>query len=70
MANKTEALTWLNSHSTNGHWNVSCFCKVCTGKPFKKLTVEDMAERMVASGLDFTKTASLKKLSHTIIQGA
>jgi hypothetical protein len=70
MATKTEALTWLNSQSTNGHWNVACFCKVCTGKPFKKLTLEDMAERMVASGLDFTKNASLKKLSHAIIQGA
>jgi hypothetical protein len=34
------------------------------------LTVEDMAERIVASGLDFTKNASLKKLSHAIIQGA
>ena len=70
MATKNEALTWLNSHSTNGHWNVACMCRACTGKPFKKITVEDMAERMVASGLDFTKSTSLNKLSHTIIQGA
>jgi len=45
-------------------------CKECTGKPFKKITVDEMAERMIASGLDFTKSTSLNKLSHTIIQGA
>jgi hypothetical protein len=70
MTTKSEALKYLTSNSSNTHWNVACFCKACTGKPFKKITVEDMAERMVASGLDFHKNASLGKLSHTIIQGA
>jgi len=70
MTTKSETLGWLKAQSSNGHWTVACMCKACTGKPFQKITVEDMAERMVASGLDFTKNASLRKLSHTIIQGA
>lgn len=67
MATKNETLNWLNSQSSNGHWTVACTCKGCFGKAFVKITVEDMANRMVESGLDFTKSTSLRKLSHTII---
>jgi hypothetical protein len=70
MNTENEALEWLKATSSTGHWTVACFCKACAGKAFKKITVEDMAERMITSGLDFTKNASLRKLSHTIVQSA
>jgi hypothetical protein len=69
MSTKIEALTWLKSQSSNGHWTVACTCKKCFGKAFVKITVEDMANRMGESGLDFTKSTSLRKLSHSIVNG-
>jgi hypothetical protein len=68
MTTKTQAMTWLESQSENGYWNVACVCKDCTGKSWQKISISEMADRMVKSGLDFTKTASLKKLSHQIVQ--
>ena len=67
MATKQEALNYLKGHASFNYWNVACMCKACRGKAFVKLSLEDMAKRMVASGLDFTNPASLKKLSHQIV---
>jgi len=67
MTTKTQALNFLKGHTTNTYWNVCCFCKKCTGLPFQKITVEDMADRMVASDLDFTKPRSFGTFCHRIV---
>ena len=67
MTTKKQALDFLKGHTTNTYWNVCCFCKKCTGLPFQKITVEDMADRMVASDLDFTKPRSFNTFCHRIV---
>jgi len=64
---KEEAMVYLTGQASFNYWNVACACQACRGKAFVKLSLEEMAERMVASGLDFTKPASLRKLSHQIV---
>lgn len=49
---------------------VACSCNKCSNLDWIKVPAEDYAKRVVASNTDLSDIKSMRKLNHTILQGA